>query len=126
MKLVCKYMAIFFTFSSTSNHLHLLQVENCDSNSRFVVDGDDNVKSGLKGLSNKLQSTLRSFRSLINIQYCGLAYNHVHKGCLKPHSFYFISSVSFALLPEKKHYASLYYNIQYIIIIIIIIYNVYI
>ena len=51
MKLVYQYMIIFFTVSSTSNHLHLLQVENCNSNSRLVVDEDDNVKSGLKGLN---------------------------------------------------------------------------
>ena len=37
-------MAIFFTFLPTSNHLHPLQVENCDSNSRLVVDEDDNGK----------------------------------------------------------------------------------
>ena len=47
-------MAISFTFSPTSNHLHPLQVENCDSNSRLVVDEDDNVKSGLKGLKHVL------------------------------------------------------------------------
>ena len=35
-------MLAFFTFSPTSNHLHPLQVENCDSNSRLVVNGDDN------------------------------------------------------------------------------------
>ena len=34
-------MVIFFNFSPTSNHLHPLQVENCDSNSRLVVDEDD-------------------------------------------------------------------------------------
>ena len=50
MKLVYQYMAIFLNFSLTSNHLHPLQVENCDSNSRLVVDEDYNVKSGLKGL----------------------------------------------------------------------------
>ena len=33
-----------FNFHTTSNHLHLLQVENCDSNSRLVVDEDDNGK----------------------------------------------------------------------------------
>ena len=44
MKLVYQYMAIFCTFSPTSNHLHPLQVENCDSNSRLVVDEDDNGK----------------------------------------------------------------------------------
>ena len=44
MKLVYQYMGIFFTFSPSSNHLHPLQVENCDSNSRLVVDEDDNAK----------------------------------------------------------------------------------
>ena len=34
----------FLSFSPTSNHLHPLQVENCDSNSRLVVDEDDNGK----------------------------------------------------------------------------------
>ena len=42
MQLVYQYMVIFFTFSATSNHLHPLPVENCDSNSRLVVDEDDN------------------------------------------------------------------------------------
>ena len=41
-KLVKQYIAIFFNFSPTSNHLHPLQVENCDSNSRLVVDENDN------------------------------------------------------------------------------------
>ena len=48
MKLAYQYIAIFFTFSPTSNHLHPLQVENCDSNSRLVVDEDDNGKFGLE------------------------------------------------------------------------------
>ena len=42
IKLVYQCMAIFFNFSPTSNHLHPLQVENCDSNSRLVVDEYDN------------------------------------------------------------------------------------
>ena len=41
-------MAIFFNFSPTSNHLHPLQVENCDSNSRLVVDEDGNGKFRLE------------------------------------------------------------------------------
>ena len=41
LKLVYQYIAIFFNFPPTSNHLHPLQVENCDSNSRLVVDEDD-------------------------------------------------------------------------------------
>ena len=44
-------MAIVFIFSPTSNHLHPLHVENCDSNSRLVLNEDDNVKLGLKGLN---------------------------------------------------------------------------
>ena len=44
MKLVYQYMAIFFIFLTTSNHLHPLQVENCGSNSRLVVDEDDKGK----------------------------------------------------------------------------------
>ena len=48
MKLVYQYMAIFFNFQTTSNHLHPLQVENCDSNSRLVVDEDDTGKFRLE------------------------------------------------------------------------------
>ena len=48
MKLVYQYMTIFFNFLSTSSHLHPLQVENCDSNSRLVVDEDDNGKLRLE------------------------------------------------------------------------------
>ena len=41
-------MVIFFHFQTTSNHLHPLQVENCDSNSRLVLDEDDNGKFRLE------------------------------------------------------------------------------
>ena len=44
MNLVYQYMTIFLTFPTTSNHLHPLQVENCGSDSRRVVDEDDNGK----------------------------------------------------------------------------------
>ena len=44
MKLVNQYITFFFNFSTTSNHLHPLQVENCDSNSRLVVNEYDNGK----------------------------------------------------------------------------------
>ena len=44
LKLVYQYMIIFFNFSLTSSHLHPLQVENCDSNLRLVVDEDENGK----------------------------------------------------------------------------------
>ena len=41
MEMAYQYMAIFFNFPPTSNHLHPLQVENCGSNSRLVEDEDD-------------------------------------------------------------------------------------
>ena len=56
MKLIDQYMTIFFNLAPTSNHLHPLQVENCDSNSRLVVDEMTMVNSGLKGLSVDLLS----------------------------------------------------------------------
>ena len=51
MKLVYQYMAIPFIFSSTSSCLYPLQVENCNSNSRLVVDEDDNGKLRLERVS---------------------------------------------------------------------------
>ena len=48
IKLVYQYMPIFFNFLPTSNHLHPLQVENCGSNSRLVVNEDDNGKFRLE------------------------------------------------------------------------------
>ena len=54
MKLVFQYMAIFCNFSPTSNHLHPLQAENCDSNSRFVVDEDNNGKLRLERVKEYL------------------------------------------------------------------------
>ena len=59
MKLVYQYMAIFFNFPPTSNHLLSLQVENCDSNSRLVVDEDDYAKLRLERVNQEyLFSTL--------------------------------------------------------------------
>ena len=52
MKLVHQYMIIFCNFLLTSNHLHPLQVENCDSNSRLVVDEDDYGKFRVKRHEN--------------------------------------------------------------------------
>ena len=46
-------MEIFFNLSPNSSPLHSLQVENFKSNSRLVVDEDDNVKSGLNGLRTR-------------------------------------------------------------------------
>ena len=51
MKFVYEFIVIFFKLSPTSNHLHRLQVENRDSNSRLVVDEDDNGKFRLERVS---------------------------------------------------------------------------
>ena len=62
MKLVYQFMAIFFNFSHTSNHLHSLQVENCDSNSRLVVgkDGNGNFRlEKVKEINSHLTETER-------------------------------------------------------------------
>ena len=48
MKLFYQYMAIFFNFFTHSGHLYPPQVENCDSDSRYVVDEDDNGKFRLE------------------------------------------------------------------------------
>ena len=50
MKQVYQYMTIFFNFNTTSNPL---QVENCNSNSRLVVDEDDNGKFRPERVNNK-------------------------------------------------------------------------
>ena len=50
MKVVYQYMAIFYIFSPASSHLHPLQVENCDNNSRLVVDENDNGKFTLESV----------------------------------------------------------------------------
>ena len=69
MKLFFEYIVIFFHLFPTSNHLHQLQVENYDSNSRLVVYEDDYiVNSGSKRLS-----------TATNIVYaiCNLLYIHI-------------------------------------------------
>ena len=72
MKLAYQYMAIFFNFSPTSNHLYPLQVENCDSNSRLVVDEDDYGKfrlervKALKFFHGNLGSMVNISRPLIS------------------------------------------------------------
>ena len=54
LKLIYQYLTIFLIFSPTSNHLHPLQVENCDSNSRIVVDEDDNGRFRLERVRTKM------------------------------------------------------------------------
>ena len=66
MKLFYQYMAIFFNFSPTSNHLHPLQVDNSDSNSRLVVDEDDNGKFSLERFK---RVNIWLYPTLLELQY---------------------------------------------------------
>ena len=52
-KIVMKLLIIIkkINLPPTSSHLHPLQVENCNSNSRLVVDEDDNGQSRLARLN---------------------------------------------------------------------------
>ena len=82
MKLV--YMAIFFNFSPTLNHLHPLQAENCDSNSRFVVDEDDNGKLRLERVnyhSYRVFITYLLYYFVINIDHL-ISYISMHTAML--------------------------------------------
>ena len=81
MKLVYQYMAIFINFSPTSNHLHPLQAENCDSNSRLVVDEDDNGKLRLARVnyhSYRLFITYLLYYFVINIDHLIVPHFHAH------------------------------------------------
>ena len=70
MKLDYQYIAIFFNFSTTSNHLYTLQVNNCDSNSRLVVYKNETmVNSGLIG-SNIVAYNTCTFMRNKKYSYC--------------------------------------------------------
>ena len=56
LKQIYQCMAIFFNFSATSSHLRPLQVENCESNLRLVVDEDDNGKLRLDRVKQSFHS----------------------------------------------------------------------
>ena len=71
MKLFYENMAIFFNFSATSTHLHPLQVENCDSNSRLVVDEDDNGKFRPERVNIISRFTFCVFILLYGYYFCG-------------------------------------------------------
>ena len=85
MKLVHQYIAIFVNFSLTSNHFHPLQVENCDSNSRLVVDEDDYGKLRLERVNET--ALLLVFRGIPNMQHVVLGWDtqtkcNAHVSCL--------------------------------------------
>ena len=72
MKLVYQYMLIFFIFLTTLKHLHPLQVENCDSNSRLVVDEDDNGNFRLERVKKFFQ-----FEIIINVLALSASNMHI-------------------------------------------------
>ena len=62
---------------TTSSHFHPLHVENCDSNSRLVVDEDDNgkfrvemVKESGKGLKKGFSRHLRYIKAVNGRRHC--------------------------------------------------------
>ena len=57
-RIYMKFLSIHGNLSPTSSHLHPLQVENCDSNSRLVVDEDDNGKLRHERVNKPLKSQL--------------------------------------------------------------------
>ena len=56
MKLFYQYMTILFSLPPTSSHLNPQKVENCDSNSRLVVDECDNGKFRPDGVNSEYLS----------------------------------------------------------------------
>ena len=58
LKLVLPIHGNFLYFSLTTNHLYPLQVGNCDSNSRLVVDEDDNGKFRLERVKVTSHTTI--------------------------------------------------------------------
>ena len=62
-----KNNSIFFHFPPTSSHLHPLQGENCDSNSRLVVDEDDNGKFRLERVNTTSLPVMQGFRDISEI-----------------------------------------------------------
>ena len=73
MKLFYEYGVIFFNLSPTSIHLHLLQVENCDSNSRLIADENDNGKFRLERVNGLNQ---------YNMARCIAVYNSTLKALI--------------------------------------------
>ena len=86
-----------------SNHRHPLQVKNCDSNSRLVVDEDDNDKFRLERDNNtwrqcKSMMILGCFHKITNqncklmVRLCPRCCTHVNIGFIS--FFYDVSDVS--------------------------------
>ena len=80
---------IFFNFSPTSNHLHPLQVENCDSNSLLVVNEDDNDKFRLQRVNGQKIAAvtiylIHLFRSLVKMNHVAQSVATVYRQLILP------------------------------------------
>ena len=85
MELFYQYMAIFLNFSPTLTHLHSLQVENCDSNSRLVVneDGDGKFRpQRVKCLAYSFILETNKFE--MNVKFTRLTYLCFDTNCVLP------------------------------------------
>ena len=65
IQLFYQYITIFPNFSPTPTHLHPLQVENCDSNSRLVVDEGDNGKFSLERVKKRISVQTSGFENIL-------------------------------------------------------------
>ena len=72
MKLVYQDMGIVFIFPPTPSHLRSLPVENCGSNSRLVVDDDDNGKFRLERVKEDIMTFFKLNDPLISIVFINL------------------------------------------------------
>ena len=63
--------SVFFLLPPMSSNFHPLQVENCDSNSRRVVDEDDNGKFRLVRVQVAwMKAVSQYFRVVAMLAYC--------------------------------------------------------
>ena len=96
-----QYMIIFLNLSLTSSHLYPVQVVNCDSNSRLVVDKDDNGKFRPERVNLHITENYSSpFHNPVSGRQCHRIYLTILRGfswprlayvCRwpKPHSLHF-------------------------------------
>ena len=89
IKRVYQYIVIFLNFYTASNHLHPLQVGNCDSNSRLVVDEDDNGKFRPERVNMFNAICTRTLRTVI--KHVKLMIGHTFILCLQGSNLHFVN-----------------------------------
>ena len=99
MKLVCQYMAFFLNFSLTSSHLYPLQDEN--SNSRLVVDEDDNGKFRLERVKATCLESQRS-RARIPLRHSSFKETQVSSLLTREDSILWVATVPMGSLTSDR------------------------